>query len=58
MKELTYEVKYGHKTFKLYSAHLGALALISDPMLEIVSDVVSKQINIIDLRYYVHAELL
>ena len=56
MKELTSEVKDGHKTFKLYSTHLGALALLSDPMLENLSAVVNKQTSIPDLRYYTRPE--
>jgi len=56
MKELTSEAKDGHTTFKLYSTHLGAFALLSDPMPENLSAVVNKQLNITDLRYYMHPE--
>ena len=54
MIELTSEVNDGENTFKLYSTHSGVLALLSDPMFENLSAVVNKQINITELRYYMH----
>jgi len=54
MKELTSDVKDGETTFKLYSTHLGSLALFSDPIFENISAVVEKQVNLNELRYYMH----
>ena len=55
MNELTSDVKDGHKALKLYSTHLGALALLSGSMFENLSAVVNKQINITELRHYMHS---